>query len=242
MNISALEFMKKFTLLELLIVITIIAILLTLLLPSLAKAREVARRALCLSNQQQIYRGQMHHAKDKNGKLAPSDSGQVRYFKAKDIDHMGLYTTAADVWQCPNWNFDTNECIFNLTEAQKASKLTSNSTVMIAYHMMTGDDEHSEYGGAKGWTGYNSVFDDWNIPIIADRTASPKNSPFRTKIMHSREGGYLVEVNYVLEVKSYGCDGQNETDIDGSGSWVGIGLLVPHNIKPSLRGFWSRQY
>lgn len=46
--------MKKFTLLELLIVIAVIGILLTLLIPSLRKARDRAHTAVCLSNQRQI--------------------------------------------------------------------------------------------------------------------------------------------------------------------------------------------
>lgn len=46
--------MKKFSLLELLIVIAIIGILLSILLPSLQKARFMAKTAVCLSNTKQI--------------------------------------------------------------------------------------------------------------------------------------------------------------------------------------------
>ncbi|MCM8528470.1 MAG: type II secretion system GspH family protein [Lentisphaeraceae bacterium] len=46
--------MKKFTLLELMVVVAIIGILMTLLMPSLSKAREKGRIALCLSNQKQL--------------------------------------------------------------------------------------------------------------------------------------------------------------------------------------------
>ena len=58
---------KKFTLMELLLVIAIFAILLSMLLPSLTKARERARTAVCLSNMKQLNIGTQLYIQQNDG-------------------------------------------------------------------------------------------------------------------------------------------------------------------------------
>jgi prepilin-type N-terminal cleavage/methylation domain-containing protein len=60
---------RAFTLLELMVVIAIIGILMTILLPSLQKAREEARFAVCKSNQHQIGVGISGYSNDADGRL-----------------------------------------------------------------------------------------------------------------------------------------------------------------------------
>lgn len=63
--------MKKFTLIELLIVIAIIAILAAMLLPALNKARERARQITCLGNQKTTASAYLNYAADSDDFIAP---------------------------------------------------------------------------------------------------------------------------------------------------------------------------
>ncbi|MCM8534617.1 MAG: prepilin-type N-terminal cleavage/methylation domain-containing protein [Lentisphaeraceae bacterium] len=64
--------MRKFTLIELLVVVAIIGILTSLLLPSLGKAKYMARIAVCASNMNQIGKGVVNYTTDFDGYLPPS--------------------------------------------------------------------------------------------------------------------------------------------------------------------------
>lgn len=58
---------RAFTLIELLVVVAIIALLIAILLPSLSRAREMARRAVCASNLNQIGKAMLIYAQDSDG-------------------------------------------------------------------------------------------------------------------------------------------------------------------------------
>ncbi|MEL7237417.1 MAG: prepilin-type N-terminal cleavage/methylation domain-containing protein [Planctomycetota bacterium] len=66
---SGLRRKRAFTLVELLVVIGIIALLISILLPTLASARKAARRTVCLSNLRQLHNSYLFYANDFKGQV-----------------------------------------------------------------------------------------------------------------------------------------------------------------------------
>lgn len=121
---------RKFTLMELLIVVAIIAILLSLLLPSLGKARLKAVKAVCLSNNKQLNTMMWGNVRNKDGRFLydkSTNSGHGSWpwdITLGDFEELGEYgpdkEPNIDLWVCPLndeqrangiWNYSLNNNI-----------------------------------------------------------------------------------------------------------------------------------
>lgn len=71
-NIRRVSAARGFSLLDVLVTMAVISVLMALLLPSLAKVNETARRVVCQSNVRQVGLGVLMYADDWNGQLPPS--------------------------------------------------------------------------------------------------------------------------------------------------------------------------
>lgn len=100
---------KGFTLIELLVVLAVLAVLMSILLPSLQKARYIAKRAGCISNIRQQHTVQMAYAADNRGKFPPrSDWPAPDYVRCGDsagpwysIKYRGGYMKDTSIMICP---------------------------------------------------------------------------------------------------------------------------------------------
>ena len=122
---------RAFTLVELLVVVGIIAVLISLLLPALSRAREAAKATRCLSNIKQLSNALAMYVNENNGWL-PVQPGDVSDFAnpatydtanpggwnclASLIHYLNGINNASSLWPCSNateypWSGGGDRCL-----------------------------------------------------------------------------------------------------------------------------------
>ena len=92
---------SRFTLIELLVVVAIIAILAAMLLPVLSRAREMGRRASCMSNLHQIYIGTFNYAEESDGYPASTPYQDTTNYSPGNDSDGNMFKAHATWGACP---------------------------------------------------------------------------------------------------------------------------------------------
>jgi prepilin-type N-terminal cleavage/methylation domain-containing protein/prepilin-type processing-associated H-X9-DG protein len=180
---------KRFTLVELLIVIAIIAVLASLLLPALGKAKETARAIKCCSNLKQLGVGWMSYLGDYNHRFPtkncmPENDLNLRYWRFLgpyfgDNASSGTY----NLYHCPSEQDQTKVsygCNLQIMQAQlTVAPWVENRTSGLQWDKVDGPSKKVMM--ADGAAGYAN--------IIRGTVADPESQGVRCR--HSLKANYL---------------------------------------------------
>ena len=234
-----------FTLIELLVTIAIIAILASLLLPSLVSAKERARRAVCKSNLRQMSIATLLYAGDNGDSVFPHTRDAGDWFTQCISTPMFLTMSnfaGAKVIDCPNLYPFT---LTGLVDAE-GSRAQNGWGINIGYNYMGGITNMPD---SAGWQSPLKTADSPTLALFSDANNSASlNGAYWAIVPHRSTGPFKQGKSTFLWFPSLktpmdlGGDGGNVAYLDGSVTWKPLKMMSSNNwtfLFDSLhRGFW----
>lgn len=196
---------QGFTLVELLLVVAFIALLVSLLLPTMWKARDMTRMATCAANFRQIHSGSMSYALDHQGKLpdpitlgrfsfrlapgwkTPNDPAVFPeiYGWAAVLDRTKHLPFTQSMWNCPSQDVDMTRfgttyafSIANVLFAQRVARFNPKAEILW--------DNFTLYPGLSGFMG---PFSSYTIPTALRKYPHAYAKPGTSGIAATRIDG-----------------------------------------------------
>ena len=218
--------MKKFTLIELLIVIAIIGILASMLLPSLGKAREKARRGVCRSNHHQFYVANLMYADAYEGRFPERNLSSyyaAQVFPSHMADNFKQFIGDWKAADCPNYPF---------ASLGKGTSTSSTSILLLANL-----EPAAALGTFAAWESPVRFTDDSDLVLLADWNEF-SNGTWASRYTHTANGGYK-NFSAILP-EDAGAEGTIITKLNGSTEWRSVKNMQPHaaNTYNSSVQYW----
>jgi prepilin-type N-terminal cleavage/methylation domain-containing protein len=214
-----------FTLVELLVVIAIIGLLLAIIIPSLASAKERSRRVLCKSNLHQFAIGLNTYA-NSNNQMLPSghsdmDAEHTPVLAAKTRKELLKYVGHPKVLECP-WLGGP----FQNTGGWLYKDAGYDVGYVIGYNYLGGhhDTPWPAPAGYEPWKSPQRMTDRTTLPILTELNAWTIGDG-RTWAPHGTRGPitqYGDRGKGGMTSKEAGAAGGNACMMDGSVSWKDI--------------------
>ena len=228
------KFASRFTLVELLIVIAIIAILAAMLLPALSRAKESSRRAVCLNNQGQSARAIWLWAGDNNRELPSSepDDGQPAHRSLGDTGTVGYEAIrdglGGDFLHCPG------------TQVAPFFHAPTTQWKMVTTPQYLGNLDTSSFAptswGSQILETADRLTDDPRTPLFACRSirSVPNN---RTTFFHGANG--RVSIASSVDPIASGMQVVPEARLDGAARKVRpMELIAYSRVASGVSSLW----
>ena len=241
-------------------VVSILAMLVAILLPSLARAREQARRAVCAANQRQVFTLALVYASDNGGRFISTNymndldgsHGETNHISwinrlaahdfVPSFDPQAPPEAAGTLPTVTNPDERLLYCPNRLENWRRDDRDSDKGVIRTGYYFMFGH-YGGQYPGPNRWMSPVSLTSAQNgaqATVMGDIIEMGTNIPAVTSASHGPIGPIDDEqVNLPTDLD---IDGGNLSYIDGSTRWTPLDGMKPHQALRTQsvirRGWW----